>query len=75
MAPGESPLFTMKSFADTFTPLIEKKRTAVFSKRSKQRSVADLKSLLFSVGLPLLTEVPSRWVTCKNSQIKRIKHT
>ena len=63
MAPENSPFFSMKSFADTSTPLIKKKSTVVFSKASKQRSVSDLKSLLFKAGSPLLTEIPNSWHT------------
>ena len=61
MAPETSPFFSMVSFCNASQPLLTKHMPLVFSKSSGEKEIIDLKHVLYTIGFPLLTEIPGRW--------------
>ena len=61
MAPKTSPFFSMISFCNASQPLLTKHKSLVFSKSSGINEITDLKRWLYTIGHPLLTEIPGRW--------------
>ena len=61
MAPETSPFFSMVSFCNASQPLLTKHRQLVFSKSSGEKEIIDLKHVLYTIGFPLLTEIPGSW--------------
>ena len=60
-APSSSPVFSMKSFADTSQPLFTPTNILDFSISSTESDIEALKQLLAMIGAPLMTEIPGSW--------------
>ena len=61
MTPKTSQFFSMVSFCNASQPLLTKHKPLVFSVNSGKKEITDLKHVLYTVGFPLLTEIPGSW--------------
>ena len=61
MAPETSPFFSMVSFCNASQPLLTKHKPFVFYRGSGRKVISNLKRLLYSIGYPLIAEIPGCW--------------
>lgn len=66
LAPQTSTFFSMKSFCDLSSPLLTLDRIKVFSRASDISDINELKRVLLTMGLALLTEIPASWYLMMN---------